>query len=728
MAVRENPPSERFTPPDPTNYASDPVIAERAKKVVFTGLKMAKDARANAEARWARYYAAFRAKRKKREYLGRANIVDPEPSKAVETIAARIEDSILGQRPIARGLPREKADQKQVELNESLIQYQMDTDEFERKFGSWVKNLGIYGTAIFRVAWHEKTLQHAKRVKMNDADDEYDLLKGESMSYRGPTMREVAIGDFYVGDARKETCDEQEYVIERKKVSRAYLMSLQNQGLLKNVEKIKPGAQPQIRFDDYIANSNAQVAELGWNTGLQNEWSPVEQVSICMYEGKFALNADNEDISKFKAEVDCWIWVTDCGTVLLCQENPYWHGKKTYTSSHYIRVPGEFYGIGIIDWIEDLWAELCDSHNQVLDGKNLSMNPTMFAGAGAGLTTSKLTLSPGRVIRINGDVNQLKWHVVPDVSSAGYNSIGNIRNMVRETTGATDLMQGQSAGGIDKATIFAGLLSESNMRIKSVIRNCYLMCIEPMMSKWYGLNQQFMDKETIVRVEGQKGFDWIPIRPEDLNTPMDFKGTGSGNLGTSLARNVGIQSFLQMVVPLMQAGAEIDIMELLKRVWHDVFGYTDGEAIFGGKSDHRAHDAREENMMMAQRQAVDIHPADDDIAHTKEHLALFSSTPDMEVKSLVYDHVMEHQEQAQAKEAQRQMQAAQQEAQQLGVMQQALNPNGNGGQPPAPQIGQAPLAAMGENQPGGLTGNQRAFGPDMGSVKDAGEKLAGRQG
>jgi hypothetical protein len=32
---------------------------------------------------------------------------------------------------------------------------------------------------------------------------------------------------------------------------------------------------------------------------------------------------------------------------------------------------------------------------------------------------------------------------------------------------------------------------------------------------------------------------------------------------------------------------------------------------------------------------------------------------------------------------------------------------------------------MDQNQPGGLTGNQEAYGPDMGSVKDAGEALAG---
>lgn len=723
MAVRENPPSERFTPPDHTNYAGDEEIAKRAAKVVQNGLKLAKEARANAEQRWARYYAAYRAKRKKKNYLGRANIVDPEPSKAIETISSRIEDSILGQRPLARGMPREKTDQEQVELNEALIQYQMDTDEFERKFGSWVKNLCIYGTAIMRVSWMEKTCQHAKRVKI--AEDEYDLLKGQTLEYRGPTCREVNIGDFYVGDVRKETCEEQDFVIERRVVDRAWLMGLQHEGILKNVDKIPMGAKPESHFEDYLKMNQSQSAEYGFTQREENMWSPVQKVSLSCFEGKFALNSKNEEPEEFKPEVDCWIWCTDDGTVLLCQENQYWHRKKNYVSSHYIRVPGEFYGIGVIDWIEDLWAELCDSHNQVLDGKNLSMNPTLFAGAGAGLTTNKLQLSPGRVVRLNGDVGQLKWHVVPDVSQQGYMSIGNIRNMMRETTGATDLMQGQSAGGIDKATIFAGLLTEANMRIKSVIRNCYLMLIEPLMCRWYGLNQQFMDSETVVRVIGKHGFDWIPMSPESLNTPMDFKGTGVGNLGTTLARNVGIQSFLQMVLPFMQAGAQIDIQELLKRVWHDVFGYTDGDAVFGDKRAMRPHDPREENLILSQRQAVDVHPADDDIAHIKMHLAVATQTKDVVVQMMAADHIRDHEEQAREKEAQKQMMAATQEAQMLGTMRQAMEPGGNGG---SAQQRKVPLAAMGENQPGGLTGNQEQYGPDVGSIKDLGEKMAGRQG
>jgi len=35
---------------------------------------------------------------------------------------------------------------------------------------------------------------------------------------------------------------------------------------------------------------------------------------------------------------------------------------------------------------------------------------------------------------------------------------------------------------------------------------------------------------------------------------------------------------------------------------------------------------------------------------------------------------------------------------------------------------------MDQNQPGGLTGNQEQYGPDTGSIKDMGEKMAGRQG
>ena len=723
LSSYENPMSDGFIGPDPTNKAGNTELAEKALHAVVDGMTSCRNIRSELDQKWAEIHRGYRNERVRRQYkgIGRADIRDPELFKAIEVLTARANEAILNQRPFFRGIPREPvADRRQVETVENLIQYQCDAGKGGSKLSNFNKNCAMYGTAIMRVNWTETGIKRPKRRK-NKTKGEYELVEHWETLYRGASFRNVRINDFYVPDIFCEDVDDQPFVIERTSMPYAELMRLQADGKLVNVDKLKDIATGGTGdLDDILKIEEADAAGANYTPGSAAQ-NNRKMINILIYEGYFDLDGDG-------LEEHCWIWVAEGQFVLLLQENPYWHNKCSYVSAHYIKAPGFFYGISAIELAMSLWAELCDTHNQILDNKNFILSPPLVAGPGAGLTSNRIQYGPGKVIPIQGQVDQLKFLTYPDTTAAGYAAIGMLRNGLRETTGATDIMQGKS-GGTDKATIYAGMLSETNMRLKDSLRNIYEMALEPMIEKMYALNEQYIDKETLVRVVGSKGWDFIPVRPEDLSTPMDFKGVGTGALGSMLSKNMHLQSFLQMIIPFMQAGVEVDAQALLTSVYNDVFGMTDGDRYFDAKSAFRPLDARYENVLLKQRQPVDVHPGDDDVGHIKDHIELVEDTDDDIVKTETIKHVMEHYEQHQAKEQEKQMQQAMQMAQ----MAQQLEGGGGQGQPP-------PQGQPQQGVPGMQIGNQAIqdnplnnqdeakYGAVVASIKGLGEQLSPKLG
>lgn len=710
--IHENPTSPGFIPPDSENRAGNEKLAQKALRLTLDGFEQARNARAGRlEERWERSYRAWRTDRNRKGYRGRANITDPEPFRAVETITARLEEAVLSQRPWVRVLPRDPSDMEQAEKVEGLIQFQIDVSSGDRVVQSFLRSLVIYGTAIMRVNWAEEYIKRGKRKKNKPSPLGIHgmALEGsgrDELSYRGPQFRNVDISDFYIPDLFEEDLDKQAFVIERRVVTYRDLFGMSRRGLLKNVERLKEEPfSPEPKFHDLVKQQRAMAAGIPWEP-VGHDDVGLKKVEVLVYEGGFDIDGDG-------IEEDCWIWVANGKHVLYLAECPYWHGLKSYVYAPYIRAPGEFYGMSAFDPIEQLWHEVCDKHNQALDNANLLLNPAMLAGIGANLEQSQLMLSPGRVVQSKGDVNQIKPLQFPDSTPAAYNAIGVLQRSIRETTGATDLMQGQSPGAVDKATIFAGLLNEASMRMRHPLRNIF-GCVEALVRRMYGLNQQYIQEQEVVRVLGRDGFKFIPVRPEDLQTDVDFRGIGTGVLSTLLQKNFALERFVATATPLIQAGlAQVDIQELLKRYWTDALGYTDAERVFGRKGPQPL-DPRQENLLLIQRQGVDVHPEDDDLGHVKAHISLLQHEDEV-VQEMVREHISDHRRRYMAKQQIMLQRAAMQEEMQkaqLAGMQSKGSPAGGSPSPtPTPPVG-----------------NQRQFGPEIGAVKQMGERLAGRMG
>lgn len=719
-----NPTPADFDAPDPRNRASDKKTADRALNHVLEAFRVASNARGQLPDKWAAAYRAWRGKRNRRAYMGRANIVDPEPSRTVETLASRISEAVFASPPILRAIPREKTghEREQAEIAEGLVQFQMDAIRAEPTIRSWIKSTILYGTGILRVWWDRDFRKRPKRRKAPVRGEfglsvEPPTMPEETLMYEGPHLRLVDIENFYVPSVFCEDIQKQDYVIEEREVPYRQLWSMAKKGtvlkaavdrLKANRERSGPQNYGQRLGNDYVRSERLSAADINEDS-LWSEKPALRKCNVLCYEGAFDIDDDG-------IEEECWIWVADEKEVLLAIENPYWHGKKSYVKAQFIRAPNEFYGVNYFEWIEDLWYEQCDRHNQALDSVNFAMNPVMFAGKAAGLNQTQLLRSPGKVVDVN-DINQLKWDVPPDMSDACYKSIAVISRSIRETTGATDLLQG-GGGGIDKATVYAGMVNEAQMRIRDNLRNVFDALVD-LGDSWYALNGQYMDTEQAVRILGKDGFDFVPIRPEDLDVPMDFRAVGTGALSTLLQKNFAMMQFMQAFTPLMVQGlVKFDAQEVMKRFWSDALGYQDGDQIFGDKG-LKPMDPRQETILIRKRQPVDVHPQEDFPAHLREHLMMKQAyeTGQIPMDPIAYEKLGQHIQETQAmfqrvERAKQAMAAMQRQALENQVAAMGPRTNGNGGQ---------------GGSPPGIAGsaNMQNLGGDMGAPKSMGEALAG---
>ena len=700
-APPQTPPSPGFIDPDVRNYAIVPSTMNRAKEIVHDGLAAAREARGNIHDHWERQLNAYFSIRHRKNYYGRANVVDPEPYRAIETIYARMVRPILGQQPWVRGLPgpgEHMADARQAELNDHLIQYQiMKGSRSGAILRSDMKSNLTLGTSVLKAWWDTKT------VKRKKVDPQTGKVFFERQKvWAGTNLRCVDIDNFFVAHpVQGESVMDQDYVIERRRVTKHELQQLEAAG---TIPEGTVGRIPEKEFvsrihdeEDVLRQARAEALEVEYEP-TQAKNPPIKAIDLSIYEGKFDLYGKGEVL-------ECWIWVVGKDHVILVSENPYRHGKRTYVSSQAVLVPGSFYGLSPISPILDLWAELNDLHNMGLDSAVLSLNPAIKIGAGAGVSMKKWVLAPGSFLPCN-DSSQVEAFVLPPMTAVAHEAMTPIRSMMRETTSATDLLQAQSQGGIDKATIYTGAVQEANARIAMTITE-YAQKMEDIWDLAWGMTQQYADKNMTVRILGREGFEWIPVRPEDIQYSMDWTSTAATNIGSALTRGLGIERFMTTMTPLaLQGSIQLNLEELAK-VWWEEIGLGDSSRIIAPKGP-QPMDPEQENLMLTMRQMPDVNQHEDFAGHIKKHMPLMGH-PDPLVVEMTQRHVSETQAMwqrvKQAEQAMGQLQAQQ-------AMQQAFAPQGQNGN------GQgAPALA-----------NQSAFGAEIGGVKEIGERLGGRAG
>jgi hypothetical protein len=493
----------------------------------------------------------------------RSNISIPYSFTQVETVLPRLVETLFAARPYVTVFGRESEDEFNAENMETLLDWQMNERmDIQRIFKTGLKELCIYGTAVTYSVWKLKERKIIKRQLQPVIDEEsqqpiyeedgetpvQDWLPTEmnEKEYDDPDVRFIDIMSFFV-DPNAENIDDARYAGHVCYESKEFIQEMVEQKQW-NVDWTKVG-------DDYRSNQ-ARADRMG-AVGLPNS---DENASGSDKNGIYEVHYYWED--------DKYVVLINRSWVAAESENPYWHKKKPYDKEVYCEVPHEFYGMGIIEMIEDLQDELNNERNMRIDFRSFLLRRMFKVRRGATIDRKQLVFKQGGIIEVD-EMDDVEEMGIKDVPSSTFTEEQTIKQDMQDTSGAHDVVMGTSTSG-ETATSTMSKDNNASMRFKLVISSVEKSLLVGVSRLMMQLNQQFMDADKVMRVTGEKGAVWKRLSPEDIQGEFDLTAAGS-----SVEPQANKEAFKQRMVelfgivsnnPIMQQYPD-KIMALLRKVF-----------------------------------------------------------------------------------------------------------------------------------------------------------------
>lgn len=458
-----------------------------------------------------------------REIKDRSNISIPYTFTQVETVLPRLVESLFAARPYVTVKGREPGDEENAKNMETLLDWQMNERlDIQDIFHKGLKEMCIYGTAVAYVGWKYKERKVIRRQLQTLLDEnnnpiiEVDPTTGEEVEiadyaavevtetvWDDPDVKFIDLGLFFV-DPNATDIDDARYCGHV-----AYLTKSELEEMAERDESMK------LKWDeipkDYRKNNvrNERMAAVGLPS-VQEE--NVHDDDDRLYEVHYYWEDDKEVIIINRA------YLAKDG------ENPYWHKKKPYVKDVYTEVPHEFYGIGLVEMIEDLQDELNAERNMRIDYRAMNLRRMWKVRRGANIKLSDLRWRQNGIIRVD-EMDDLQEIETANIGSDSFNQEGVIKQDIRDTTGAHDVVMGTSGGS---ATATETMTKDNNASIRfrliiSSVEKRLLVGVTNLMIK---NNQQFIDRDLVFRVTGEED-EWVEMSPEDIQGQFDLMAAGS---------------------------------------------------------------------------------------------------------------------------------------------------------------------------------------------------------
>jgi len=485
----------------------------------------------NLEDKWERWYKIYRCIPREDKPEGYSNIFVPFPYSVIESIVPRIVNAIFAAEPFVTVVPRESGDIQRAKIIEKLLSYQFFKTGFFAKAIQWIKDVCIFGIGILKVTWD-----------FNEDNPKIELVAPWNF-YPSPTSK--------TGDIP--------WCIHRTIVDIDKLRKAQERGIYRNVEKIEPGGANINDYQQFAANDD-EVKK--WT-----EEEKKKKVEILEYWEK-----------------DRVVTIANREIVLRDEPNRFAHKSVPFICVPATPVPHEFYGIGYIEPIEYLSYELNDIRNQRMDNANMFINNMWLVNRNAGINYDDLVARPGQIIR--GDdispngIREVRAALNPQFFAMEESS----KRDMQDATGMYDYARGVTPPRGETATAITSLQQMAQIRFQMTTRLIVELGIKPLASMMTDLNQQFITREKIVSIVGDKVLETpLIVEPEHIQGRYDFipKAIAVDPEVAKPIRRRQLLEFMQIVAPLV-ANGQLPGFNMLKfvRLVLETFDIKELESLF----------------------------------------------------------------------------------------------------------------------------------------------------
>ncbi len=470
----------------------------------------------------------------------------PETVKVVETIVANLHaTSMAPHTPIEyqANLPQME---EPVKEHNSVIANDMDKSQFKVAYTDFLRGLAILGTSVGKVTYEQvrKMVLVKQRNRMASLNPLFRMVGAEQLDAETFKQQEMKVKDWAKFDYRDLydiypepytfDIDSDHWIIEKAKITNAELIAGANDPdpamRLRNVSPalLSRNNDSRIQADPEKQARRLALMQQQVHMNYQDPDSPHELYEYWGPVPELWMFPERKDDPQAKYRmVPGWVWVVDKMWVVRKQLNPFRDAMPPYVRGHYIRIPGQWYGIGVAELMIGLQIELNELRNTRVDQANLSLNKIMAVlkdkvppGEWA-----RLRSQPGAIWLFEGidDINKaIKTIEYPPAGQDAYMNSNEIKQQIQEVTAATSATVGVGGaeGDAGGKTFRGQLLNKQSAadRFMLYARVAEICGLGDAYRKYYQRIYQYKsydDVQAILGPEKSKGFEFIP--PEQLD-------------------------------------------------------------------------------------------------------------------------------------------------------------------------------------------------------------------
>lgn len=409
-------------------------------------------------------------------------------------------------------LPQSEEDATKAIVWGELIPFQMRQIGFFTKMNDFATDLALLGTVVSAQDWEFRKEQYVdkdgKAVKTKITEDR-------------PSYKIIPLLNFYTDTTADNLHESPSNIVESwhevgelPKLKERYGWKID----LSNVKGVK-----LITQDDSMSKADTLKYQ---QMGVTQKQLEVPMVKLLWRWGKIRLSWETKKKADFNTWVEGVSVVMEAGVVdedepvmslIDTRVNPFKHGKRPFEECWYIKVPGRWYGLGVGEMLIDKQSYLNRVINQRTDNNEILQNRMYKARRGAGLDNKSLVAAPGKVVSVQ-NMDDLQVLDTGNADASSYSDEQNIILWIERLTHIKDAAG--NPGSATEAQINESLAND----FFAIIRRNINDYIKRVTWHFIKLDQQFIDKEIVVRIVGEpsefKEFDDIRGIPENIRAGM----------------------------------------------------------------------------------------------------------------------------------------------------------------------------------------------------------------
>lgn len=523
----------------------------------------------------ARRYDLYRGFYRGQFQTFRNNIHIPFLFSVIQSDVARKVQASFSSNPLVDFMGYSSDDAAIAKKNATLITAQLDDCHSYEKAVDFYLTGDMYGTAIARDGW--KTIRRFEQWRELDEQSRQESIKsGMVTRFDGPNWEVIDILDFWPqpGRARLRDCQwvmcryfldfaEIKAMAELGYYDKAAIGDLQAQGMPTDVETSYAMRYPLYRGQqEFEARANEKFAR------------PVELIDMI----GFVPDEMVKDGVNFRI-----VTIANDRQIIKDRPFPFWHGELPFHVYTPMQDPHYLHGMGKIEAVEKLQYLANRFANQKADALDLVIDPMWLVNRSVGVDTQNLYTRAGRVIGVDGPVDEsVVRPLSPDMRglAASYQEIQQLWQYIQQATGVVeDTIMGMSGGTRQTATQWQGRQENVLTRQMLEARIAEKAFVEPLANRFRALNRQFLSVPHQMRILGTEAMidpiTGLPIPQEpvsinlsDINPDYRARAVGASQMLGKAARQQNVMLLLQATASNPVAVQSINWVNFFKYIFH----------------------------------------------------------------------------------------------------------------------------------------------------------------